>query len=83
MSARTIHNGVICEHTDGKVTVRCEGCNALWSTKNVGWRNKNAPFEVVNARSLFPAYNGSGCICSDSSEHPIVHICGKDCKGDN
>ena len=83
MSARTTSNGVICEHTTGKVMVRCAGCNALWSTKNIGWRSQSAPYEVVNARSLFPAYNGSGCICSDKSEYSIVHVCGEDCEGDN
>jgi len=79
MQARTTHDGVICKNTFGHVTVRCQGCNALWRTKNIGWRNEDVPFEVVNARTLFPAFNGSGCICSDSSEHPLVHECGKDC----
>lgn len=83
---RTTNNDLICKYGyQPHVTVRCSGCNGMWRTKNIGWRNENAPFEVVNARTMFVAFSGAGCICSDYQEYPLVHEHGVDCdfKGDN
>jgi len=55
------------------IVVRCRGCGARMSTKNIGWRNEDTNV-VTPARSLFDIY-GERCTCEDKQEHPLVHNC--------
>jgi hypothetical protein len=62
--------------TQISIIVRCAGCGARFSTKNIGWRNKDTN-EVTLARSLFPIFN-EDCTCKNPTETPLVHDCTKD-----
>jgi hypothetical protein len=57
------------------IIVRCAGCGARFSTKNIGWRDdKNI---VTLARHTFAIY-GEDCTCKDPNEFPWIHDCAID-----
>jgi hypothetical protein len=59
--------------TQISIIVRCSGCGARFSTKNIGWRNEETNV-VTLARSLFAIF-GEDCTCKDPTEFPLVHDC--------
>ena len=54
------------------ITVRCSGCNSIHSTKNIGSTGPTG--RVYLDRSLFDIL-GTTCVCQDTSQYPLVHIC--------